>query len=189
MKNRTARIALAKLGQKLSRVKRPRIQEIKIEIMHDESPDHSYLGKFTDEVSPEAFVRYGEHAGKQIKELAEGEDLPHRTREYRFFLPANTGEATGNPESPKQDWERMESLAAGGWSFIGIRARAEIVTASNVCQTLNSGGLWGIESDSSKEHLAEIKRDECANLRIELQSFGFSARSISRAIKTALSNS
>lgn len=159
------------------------IESIRIETKADTDPDTSYLGKYTDESSSEAFICYGEHAGKQVKELGDGEELPERSREYRYFLPAMTGEETGNPESPKQDFDRMQALNSGQWCCVGIVAKAVVRSASGITQTLRSGGLWGIESDSDKAHLAEVAKEELAALRAELEAFGFSARAITYAFK------
>ena len=52
----------------------------------------------------------------------------------------------------------MEAYNADEWSFIGIDARAEIVIGG-VCQTIKSGGLWGIESDSEESHFRETEQD------------------------------
>lgn len=147
----------------------------------DEDPDTSWIGEYTNSPSPEAFIRVGEHAGKQVKELGEDDELPSRGREYLYFLPARTGEETGNPESPKQDFERMESLNVGQWCFVGIIAKAVVISAQGVTQTIRSGGLWGIESDSGKDYLGEVARDELDSLRVELETFGFGKRAIDYA--------
>ena len=97
----------------------------------------------------------------------------------------------------RQDYERMESLNRGDWSFIGIRAEAEIAVENahatnlgdgvpyfdSIVQKITSGGLWGIESDSSKEYFAEIEQDELSDLREQLILLGFSRRAISVAFK------
>lgn len=90
----------------------------------------------------------------------------------------------------KKDYERMESLNRGDFCFIGIKAEADVVLS--VCkdsshlltQTIRSGGLWGIESDSDDSFLEETEKDELSQLRTELKSLGFSSRAISTAFKT-----
>lgn len=81
-----------------------------------------------------------------------------------------------------QDFDRMESLYAGNWSYIGIRAEAKIVVNGTI-QTISSGGLWGIESDSDESHFAEVGADELADLRTTLHEMGFSKRAIASACK------
>jgi hypothetical protein len=83
----------------------------------------------------------------------------------------------------RQDYDRMESLNRGDWCFIGLRAEAEVQTGSDVVQRITSGGLWGIESDSDKDHLESTAREELAQLTTELVGLGFSRRAISTAIK------
>lgn len=114
-------------------------------------------------------------------------------REYRYFNPSlsyvdkNGRALPGNtPEDirkyTKQDYDRLESLYAGNWSFIGIDAKAEIVIGST-CQTITSGGLWGIESDSGEDYLKEEEQNQLAELRTQLYELGFSKRAIAAAIK------
>jgi hypothetical protein len=108
-------------------------------------------------------------------------------REYRYFNP-NHENYKGLPEADirkycRQDYERMESLNAGDWCFIGIRAEAQIQTGSDVVQDITSGGLWGIESDSGRAHIEETIREELSNLKTELLALGFSKRAIASAFK------
>ena len=73
------------------------------------------------------------------------------SREYRYFNPSGNYKGESPEDTVKyvrQDYERLERLNAGDWCFIGIRAEAEITLADHVTQTISSGGLWGIESDS-----------------------------------------
>lgn len=129
--------------------------------------------------------------------------------EYRYFNPSfnyvdKNGKATDTPENvrkyTRQDYERMERLNAGNWCFIGIRAEAEIqLTAtwdnsvvSKVSwrtpiapyQTITSGGLWGIESDSDAAYLESVEQEELSDLKAQLLALGFSKRAIATAFKT-----
>jgi hypothetical protein len=128
--------------------------------------------------------------------------------EYRYFnpsfnyvdkhghaLPENTPEEVR--KYVRQDYERMESLNAGHWSFIGIRAECEVnlpyqvnrgcvkgrEVYHNVKEVLSSSGLWGIESDSEESYLESVEKDELADLRSQLKMLGFSSRAISTAFK------
>jgi len=89
----------------------------------------------------------------------------------------------------RQDYERMERLNAGDWCYTGIRAEAEIQTGPflgtiDTIQTITSGGLWGIESDSDRSYLESVQQEELANLKSELLALGFSRRAISQAFKS-----
>jgi hypothetical protein len=77
--------------------------------------------------------------------------------------------------------ERRQQYETGSFEFIGIRAEAEIV-AGGVCQTITSGGLWGIESDSAPEYLSEVEEEEIGQLKDILQSLGFSSKAIQQRI-------
>lgn len=77
----------------------------------------------------------------------------------------------------------MEALNNGDWHHVGIVAKAVIVSANGITQTIRSGGLWGVESDSGADYMAEIERDELAALREELTALGFGKRAIEFAVK------
>jgi hypothetical protein len=63
------------------------------------------------------------------------------------------------------------------------RESTEVQTGSDVVQRITSGGLWGIESDSGKDHFESTAREELAQLKDELVGLGFSRRAIATAIK------
>lgn len=120
-------------------------------------------------------------------------------REYRFFNgPVENYKGEPDADIRKyvlQDYARMESLNAGNWCYISIRAEAVItvsiqtkqtktyVNYSETVQKITSGGLWGIESDSDKSYLESVEQDELADLRTQLKARGFSTRAISAAFK------
>lgn len=144
------------------------ILSIKVQRLLDENPDTSYLGEYSNHaMSEEAIDR------KERGDMGRNE--------YRFFNPAMTGEETGNPESPEQDYERMESLNRGDWSMIGIRAEAQILVNGTV-QKIGSAGLWGVESDSGKDYLEEVARQELTDLEASLMGLGFSQDEVDEAI-------
>jgi hypothetical protein len=139
-----------------------------------------------------------------------GESGDMGRHEYRYFNPSfNYVSKDGKPTDGltpeevrkyvRQDYDRMESLNSGNWCYLGIRADAEIVsvygrksTLSDTVttggygpvQTIRSGGLWGIESDSDKSYFAEVAQEELSALRTELKAIGFSTRAISKAFKS-----
>lgn len=71
---------------------------------------------------------------------------------------------------------RMADWRAGRWHYIGIRARAvlhiPIGGSSFRILTLESSGLWGIESNSGKAYLAEVYAEERRELMKELATLG-----------------
>ena len=78
--------------------------------------------------------------------------------------------------------DRRQQYVNGDFGFIGIRAEAEIVVAG-VCQTITSGGLWGIESDSTPDYLSEIGQEEIVQLQEILHALGFSLEVISEHLQ------
>lgn len=69
------------------------------------------------------------------------------------------------------DPEREDAYRDGDFTFVGVRAEAE-VAIGGIIQTLTSGGLWGIESDSGKEYVEEIAGEEWSELRKVLTDVG-----------------
>ncbi len=135
---------------------------------YDDCPDLSHLGEYTNDGSaPGAIER--ENVGRG---------------EYRYFVPAMTGEETGNPDSPRQDFERMEDYNRGEWNMTFCRAVAE-VSIGGVIQRVTSGGIGGVESDSGEDYFAELRADEFADLGGVLRQMGFSARAVKAAFKEA----
>jgi len=119
---------------------------------------------------------------KAERDKLELHDCPKSTRKYNYFKPYAGGEEEGSKhykEYGLQDFERMEGLTRGDWSFIGIQAEATVSYPVNAAGTdrriehLTSGGLWGIESDSG-DYLNEVMRDELSDLRRHLEQFNVS---------------
>jgi len=114
--------------------------------------------------------------------------------EYRYFNGPIENYKGESPEDirkyVRQDYERMKSLNNGNWQYIGICAEAEITAHTFdshdglITQTITSGGLWGIESDSDKDYLNSVEQEELASLKSELRALGFSTRAISQAFKS-----
>lgn len=121
--------------------------------------------------------------------------MHYNSREYRYFNP-NWQNYKGDAEENirkycRQDFDRMESLNDQQWCYLGIRANAEITIPSgrgrNGCATIqhiSSGGLWGVESDSGRDYLESIHKEELAELKSQLLALGFSKRAISIAFKS-----
>lgn len=121
--------------------------------------------------------------------------------QYRYFNPSfNYVDASGKSladntpeevrEYVRQDYKRMESLNRRDFCFIGIRAEADIslgvemYRGSFATQTIISGGLWGIESDSDSAYLESVEQEELSDLKAQLLALGFSKRAIAVAFKT-----
>jgi hypothetical protein len=83
---------------------------------------------------------------------------------------------SGDPEYKDQDEERRQAYENGDFSFVGVRAEAEVVV-EGVIQTITSGGLWGIESDSG-EYVKDVALEEYDNLREILKAIGVSTAQV-----------
>jgi hypothetical protein len=127
----------------------------------DTDPDMSYLGEYAD--SPDAV---------SIDRKERGHMGRH---EFRYF---NLG--AGDPEYIEQDYERYESYNRGNWGMVGVYAEA-CVSIRGVIQTIRSGGLWGVESDSDKSYFDSLKVEELAQLREILTAMRFGRSAIDRA--------
>lgn len=71
----------------------------------------------------------------------------------------------------KEFAERRGEYESGLFFFVRARAEAEVVV-EEVVQTLTSGGLNGIESDSEDEYIEAIAGEEWAALRGILKTVG-----------------
>lgn len=172
--------------------KQATIDSIKIKVDYDENPDTSYIGEYTDDPAPGVIVRcegeYLEKLGVQIRDtdgrfMGKDYELPARGREYRFFKPYAGGEKVGTANYYKyglQDYKRMEGLTSGDWNYIGIQAEAvvkyPIESGSYRLETLTSGGLWGIESDSGDDYIKTVIGEELSSLKEHLKVFNVSLK-------------
>lgn len=75
----------------------------------------------------------------------------------------------------KEDAERLAAFRRGDWHFIGVRAKAIVWIQRNNYRTnytLESAGLYGIESDSSEKYLQSVFKEECNQLLTDIRAFG-----------------
>jgi hypothetical protein len=137
------------------------IESITIQHYMDTDPDLSHLGRYSDEPGPDCIDRQ-----------ARG-DMGRN--EFRYFIPGNTAEETGSPDSPQHDYERMETYNRGHWYMLGIRARAVIripMGSDAIVHVIESPGIWGVESDGGEEYQYEIEADQLHELKTMLEALG-----------------
>lgn len=96
-------------------------------------------------------------------------------------LPENTPEEVR--KYVRQDYDRMKKINSGYICFIGLQAVATYFVGHSGMQFVTSSGHWGIESDSRKDYIESVEKEELADLRTKLQAVGFSTRAISAAFK------
>lgn len=73
--------------------------------------------------------------------------------------------------------DRLAEYRRGDFDFVGVRASVELhiphgPSGHAIIQRIESPGLWGIESDSGEEHLAEVFSEECDTLTDMLHALG-----------------
>lgn len=78
--------------------------------------------------------------------------------------------------------DRLAAYKRGEFDFVGVRAEAEVVV-EGVVQTLTSGGLWGVESDSGEEYIESVAVEEYEQLRKVLKTIGVPTSELPQAIE------
>lgn len=128
------------------------IKSVNVELDLDPCPDLSYLGRYSDTWEEGAIDR------KPLGDMSRGS--------YRYFIPANSAEDTGNPNSPLEDYERMQKFNSGELAFYGltvsvclsvVRPKGALVFTR---LKVSSGGLWGLESDSESSYFEEVALEQ-----------------------------
>ena len=171
---------------------KPTIGKIWIEHILDDCPDTSFYGKYADQLDDGVIVRefdeFWENLDDEQKEDAENT----RSREYRGFKPYAGEEKEGTEDYYKyglQDYERMEKLNKGDFCFIGIVANCKVKypigQGSFRLENFSSSGLWGIESDSGKDYLDEVGKDELENLKFHLEKMNINTSNFDELAKDA----
>lgn len=176
-------------------MEKPRIEEIRIKTKFDDSPDTSYLGEYTDDYPGEDALKRGSAFDRNAGQ-----------REYRYFVPMNSvedhrqglsriGYSRSQAEDMareycRQDYKRMEALNAGEWHYIGVMVEARVSysigNGTRRLEWFESGGLWGIESDSGEEYLAEVAQEQIQDLREHLNAFNVDTSEFEAKAKEAL---
>lgn len=143
----------------------------KISIVHklDTNPDLDWIGTFDNEAKhPFAIDR------EQRGDMERGQ--------YRYFNPQEG--ACETKEQAEQNYRRIMEFERGDWHMLGISAQAEIATSENgatwTINTIRSGGLWGVESDSDEATLNEIGSEQLEELTDILIELGFSKDEIAK---------
>lgn len=122
-------------------------------------------------------------------------DTVERGREYRYFNSASIESSNSDEDNRKyaqQDYKEMTALLNGEWNYLGIKAEAKIAIpdggrtingATSITQTIHSGGLWGVESNSEDGYVKQVEDEQLDELRSQLHAIGFSKRAIAAAFR------
>ncbi len=147
-------------GKMLESIKRAKAVKIEVKRIADENPDLSYL-----ETTPE--YHYGEN-GSEWKHVSE-EDVQKIIKQHGSIWNVCM-------EYARQDKERLDAYNRGNWEMIGIKAVATIHIPVNngnddtvKIQAIESGGLFGIESDSGDDYIHDIGREQIAEVKNHLR--------------------
>jgi len=97
-------------------------------------------------------------------------DLSFLTQLYEYIIDSNERE-----KYLAEDKARLDSYYNQSWDMIGIKAYAVVyIPIGNdgfMTQRITSGGLWGIESDSDKSYIEDIKNEQINELKQYLALF------------------
>jgi len=152
--------------------------QVEVRWVHDETPDLSFLGRFSD--------RWEEGA------------VEHSTdpREYRWFIPAVTAQEHFRElrklgrysersarrmatRCVRQDHDRLKTYGGEGWFMMGCIVT---VTSRHPFGLEATDSLWGIESDSGPAYLRDVEKDctaqALASLREKLAKLGALVREL-----------
>lgn len=159
---------------------KPILHAIKIEHVTDPDPDLSGLGEYSDTPGPDdRTIDRPKHDGFYYR------------NQRRYFIAAMSGDETGNPESVEQDYQRAEAYNRQEWYMLGIRAIAEVHLPTeqggySSVHYLKSPGLWGVESDSDKDYLTKVAKEELEHLREILAAFNVDTSNFDELAEKAL---
>jgi hypothetical protein len=164
--------------------------DTKISIVGDCDADTSWLGQYSDTPKPGSIIR---ETGEFIEDLPEDEELPQRGREYRFFHPYAAGERIGSDDYRKygkRDYDRMESLNAGQWCFVGVEITTDVIRKRRSDEypliDIARASIWGIESDADRAYMKSVIDDLKSELRVELLQRGATSSQITKSFKNAI---
>lgn len=128
-------------------IKRAKVVKIEVKRIVDEDPDLSFL-----ETTPEG--HYG----------IDGSDWVHVSKDDKQAAIDKYGSIwSACVEYAKQDKERLDAYNRGTWNMIEIKAVATIhIPVNNAVkiQTIESGGLFGMASDSDDSDIKDAGIDQ-----------------------------
>ena len=130
-------------------------------------------------------------------------DLSHLESEYDEETQTVTKSVCySNADVRNQGWEKVKGWIdedrrrldsyGDAWVCVGVEAIAYLsvllkggLKGFAICQTIRSGGVWGIENDSETGYLREEGENELAQLRDILSALGVEQAEIGKAIAEA----
>jgi hypothetical protein len=176
-----------------------RVDSIRIDFSPDTDPDLSYLGEYTDR--PKVIDLGAALSRGEVIQVHNGSDH----RRYRYWNPCNSvashrrelekkGYSKGVAEEiarsyVRNDYDRMQAYDRGDWQMQGCVAKAKVsysLPQGRRIEHFQSGGLWGIESDSDGSYLLEVAKEELFDLKNHLEVFGIPLEDFEQLAQQAL---
>lgn len=169
-----------------------RIESVKIVREVDNDPDLSWLGEYSNHDEGYAIDRQerGDAGPGEYRYWNPGPNhVPHdpanwshvKGEELAKVIAEHGSIAAADAAYVEADYQRCEAYNRGAWCMMGVYAVAEVIVSGTV-QRVQSGGLWGIESDSDPSYFAEVAQDELASLRDILAEMGCSKAQLDKAL-------
>ena len=92
---------------------------------------------------------------------------------YRLIVPDDSPDTSYLEQVGFED--RLAEYRQGRFDFVGVRAAVELPIpygTDHILVTIESPGLWGVESDSDEDYLESIFQEECDTLADMLAALG-----------------
>ena len=147
------------------------IKRIIIKKEVDNDTDLSHLGSFSNE------------KGKYAIEHSLGD-----SRTLNYFNADNVEDM----QQAQQNYKRIMQYENGSVCDYGITAYAKLSTdqdtvpVSFLINTISSGGLWGISSDSEQSYIKSVGKEQLIELKKVLLSLGFTKKEIDKVVVEVL---
>jgi hypothetical protein len=142
---------------------KPTVTKIVIKRTLEDQPDLSYLGDFTNDYEK------AEEGDIVIDRFPEGEP---RGGEYRYFIAHNVS----NDKEARDNYARVMQFVSGQVGAYIISAEAYILVPDGrgnfMTQTISSGSIGGIDTDSDESYIKETEDEQIAELQSQLKAFG-----------------
>lgn len=150
------------------------VHSVRIKKVTDEDSDLSHLGEFANQSDGKFSI----------------EHEPGNNRTFNWFNAANVE----NMEQAKQNYERARTYGES-WSMVGVVAIATVYIpfkngkeVNYKTQEMESGGLWGIESDSDAPYFNEVGQEQINSLKEYLQTMCIGLKGWKQMCKKAMSD-
>ena len=149
--------------------------------------ERDYDGKFIGKKEPEYSTTRNEYSGfKPCNHIPfDKKNWSHVSRKDKSAVIKQYGSLENASYAyAMSDYNRMESLNNGHWSYICIMVETTVTTNTGMVDTIRES-LCGIESDSGKDYINEIISDLKYQVKDQLRKMGFSDDGINASVDNA----